>query len=108
MRLRPDVVHVQSHVILGRALTVAATELCIPVVATVHMVPDNLAPYVPLRGRALDRARAWFWRSAVDVLTRVDAVTAPTVAELPQLLGLSPPLDPPAQFRTGSVPDCPS
>lgn len=77
-RVRPDVVHVQSHVILSRALVVAAQDLGIPVIATTHMVPDNLAPYIPLPPRALDRARAWFWRAAVDVLARADVVTAPT------------------------------
>lgn len=78
MRVRPDVVHVQSHVILSRALVVAAHDLRIPVIATTHMVPDNLAPYIPLPPRALDLARNWFWQHAVDVLGHADVVTAPT------------------------------
>lgn len=77
-RVRPDVVHVQSHLLLGRALTLAANELGTPVVATSHMVPDNLTPYLSLPPRAVERARDWFWRSAVDVLGRADVVTAPT------------------------------
>ncbi|BBG01368.1 MULTISPECIES: glycosyltransferase [Pseudonocardia] len=77
-QVRPDVVHVQSHLLLGRALIVAAKAVGTPVVATTHVLPDNLVPYLPLGSGGLERARRWFWRTAVDVLGRADIVTAPT------------------------------
>ena len=96
IRIRPDVVHVQSHVLIGRALTIAANELGIAVVATTHMVPDNLTPYLPLGPRGLERARTWFWRAAAEVLGRADVVTAPTpyAARLAESHGVAGPVLP--------------
>ncbi len=51
-RVRPDVVHVQGHFSIGRALIRAARELGIPIVATNHFMPDNLIFYLRLPERA--------------------------------------------------------
>lgn len=77
-RVQPAVVHVQCHFLLGRALTVAAADRAIPVVATTHMRPENIAPYVPAAGQAARWFHAAFWRRAARVLGEADVVTAPT------------------------------
>lgn len=72
--VRPDVVHVQSHFFLCRALVGAANDLGIPVVATNHFMPENLTHYLPGGARLHD----WAWADAARVLSRADVVTAPT------------------------------
>lgn len=77
-RLRPDVVHVQSHFSLGRAMLEAAGERGIATVATNHFMPENLLGYAPIpRGLKAPLAR-WAWRDLVRVYRRADVVTAPT------------------------------
>ncbi|ETK33985.1 glycosyltransferase [Microbispora sp. ATCC PTA-5024] len=77
-RVRPQVVHVQGHFVVGRAAVRAARAAGLPVVATNHFMPDNLFQFgrVParLRGRAGDLA----WRDLTRVFARADHVTTPT------------------------------
>ena len=40
--IRPDVVHVQAHFLLGRGLVRTATQRGVPVIATNHFMPENL------------------------------------------------------------------
>jgi glycosyltransferase involved in cell wall biosynthesis len=94
--VRPDVVHVQSHFFLCRALIEAATQLGIPVVATNHFMPENLSHYLPVRGRALHRVQEWAWADAAKVFAKADIVTAPTpfAAALAELSGVPGPVLP--------------
>jgi len=86
----PDVVHVQSHFFLCRALVQAATELGIPVVATNHFMPENLTHYLPFGERLHD----WAWADAARVLSRAHVVTAPTpyAAALAERSGVAGPV----------------
>ncbi len=77
-RIRPDVVHAQSHFLIGRALIHAARELGVPVVATNHFMPDNLIFYLRLPERAEKALTEWAWRDFAKVFNRADVVTAPT------------------------------
>ena len=88
-RLDPDVVHVQGHFPVCRALLVRAGRRGIPVVATNHVVPDNFLVRVPRPFRAI--AAAWFWEDLVRVLGRATVVTAPTrvAVELLERAGLA-------------------
>jgi glycosyltransferase involved in cell wall biosynthesis len=77
-RLRPDVVHVQNHFLIGRVLIGAARRRGIPVVATNHFMPENLFTYLhvpPALRPAVGRAA---WRDFVRVLSGVDHITTPT------------------------------
>lgn len=76
--LLPDVVHVQAHFSVGRALVGAAADLRIPVVATNHFMPENLIPYLPVPGRLQDTVAGLAWRDLVRVLRPARVVTAPT------------------------------
>ncbi|WP_046468879.1 glycosyltransferase [Allosalinactinospora lopnorensis] len=77
-RLRPDVVHLQNHFVVGRLLLRAARRHGVPVVATNHFMPENMFNYlhvpVPLRNRIGRLA----WRDFARVLAETDHVTTPT------------------------------
>ncbi|WP_338041392.1 glycosyltransferase [Microlunatus panaciterrae] len=77
--LRPDVAHLQCHILLGRALAAAARSHDVPLVATNHFMPENVFGYVPLP-RALTRrlVSSWVWWDLNRVFGRADLVTAPT------------------------------
>lgn len=77
--LQPDVVHVQCHLGIGRALISAAERQQIPIVATNHLVPENLFGYVPFVPTWLrPQAARLAWRDFARVYGRADLVTAPT------------------------------
>ncbi|MEX5295232.1 glycosyltransferase [Kocuria sp. CPCC 205268] len=76
--VRPDVVHVQNHYILGRMLVREARRRGIRTVATNHFVPENLEPFLPFPAWVLERYRAVSWRDMVRVFGACDVVTAPT------------------------------
>jgi glycosyltransferase involved in cell wall biosynthesis len=76
--LAPDVVHVQAHFTVGRALVRAASERDIPVVATNHFMPENLFGYLKVPGWLRHTAARLAWRDLARVLRPAHVVTAPT------------------------------
>ena len=76
--VEPDVIHIQSHYVIGRQLAKRANLRGIPLVGTNHAIPENLTGYVPLPERLLRLAFRWVWRDTAAVFARADAVTAPT------------------------------
>lgn len=95
-RVPPDVVHVQGHFSIGRALIRAARKLGIPIVATNHFMPDNLIFYLRLPERAERAVTEWAWRDFAGVFDRADVVTAPTpfAARLAEEKGVRGPILP--------------
>ncbi len=78
-RIRPDVVHVQSHFGVGRALLAAARERGIPTIATNHFMPENLLGYVSLPRPIASALTRLAWRDFVRVYRQADVVTTPTL-----------------------------
>jgi len=75
----PDVVHVQAHLVLGRALVGAARRRELPLVATNHFMPENVLGYLPILPRRWhDAASRLTWRDLSAVYSRADVITAPT------------------------------
>lgn len=76
--LRPDVVHFQSHLVLGRAFSTEAKKRGIRVIGTNHLMFENLMDHsnIPraLHAPAVDFA----WGDAATVFGRCDVVTTPT------------------------------
>lgn len=87
----PDVIHIQSHMVVGRGLSRAAEEQGIPLVATNHFMPENCFGYVPLPGFLKPAVASWSWRDLARVFGRADMVTAPTPRAV-QLLEESTPI----------------
>ncbi|WP_139233252.1 glycosyltransferase [Micromonospora sediminimaris] len=94
--VQPDVVHVQSHFPLCRALVDAAHERGLFVIATNHFMPENLIHYLPIGNAGRTRAHNWAWRDAARVFAKADIVTAPTpyAATLAVVSGVSGPVLP--------------
>jgi phosphatidylinositol alpha 1,6-mannosyltransferase len=77
-RIDPDVVHTQGHMVLGRGVVRAAHRTGRPLVATNHLMPENLLAYSPIP-RFLRRPAAVIgWKDLGRVFGKAGAVTAPT------------------------------
>lgn len=79
--VRPDVVHLQDHFPLSRAIARAAAARGIPLVATNHFVPENIVPHVPVLARSRGGRRvldAVLWRMVARAFAPAAAVTTPT------------------------------
>ncbi|MDL5352032.1 glycosyltransferase [Microbacterium sp. zg-YB36] len=76
--VRPDVVHIQSHIIIGRGMSRIAKQRDIPVVATNHIMAENILDYTtlpPLLDKVFLKAA---WDDAERTFTIARAVTTPT------------------------------
>ncbi|MGW4526492.1 glycosyltransferase [Amycolatopsis sp. NPDC004378] len=87
-RLRPDVVHVQAHFGVGRALLETAAERDIPGMATNHFMPDNLLGYTPFPRRVKAALARWAWQDLVRVYRHARIVTTPTPRAAEVLAGI--------------------
>ena len=77
--VKPDVVHIQSHLIMGRFIVGVAKRMKLRIVATNHIMPENLIKYSVIIPRFLEAAAMrWAWRDAGRFFAKVDAVTTPT------------------------------
>ena len=74
----PDVVHVQAHFLIGRALVRAADRRGIPVIATNHFMPENLYGHAHVPRALHTLAARLGWWDLRRVFRRAVAVTAPT------------------------------
>ncbi|WP_010202830.1 glycosyltransferase [Salinibacterium sp. PAMC 21357] len=78
-RVKPDVIHFQSHIVIGRGMTIEGTKRGIRLVGTNHFMPENLldhAFFIPkfLRRRAIRMG----WAAAGRSFARSARVTTPT------------------------------
>jgi phosphatidylinositol alpha 1,6-mannosyltransferase len=76
--LDPDVVHTNAHMVVGRGVVRAAHRTGRPLVATNHLMPENLVGHSPIP-RPLQRLYfALAWRDLGRVFGKAQVVTAPT------------------------------
>ena len=76
--IKPDVVHVQCHYMIGKAAILAAEAARVRTVATNHFMPENLDPFLPFP--------QWFnriiaknsWRDMRRLMGKAAVVTTPT------------------------------
>ncbi|MCR2813183.1 glycosyltransferase [Microbacterium sp. zg.Y1090] len=76
--VRPDVVHIQSHIVIGRGLARIATQRGIPVIATNHVMAENILDFTtlpPLLDKVMLKAA---WDDAARTFALARAVTTPT------------------------------
>jgi len=77
--VKPDAVHFQSHIVVGRGLATSAVKHGIELVGTNHTMPENILQHVAILPRfTLDWLAAIQWRSARKWFEKADAVTTPT------------------------------
>ncbi len=89
---RPDIVHIQDHYPLSRAMVFAARRRHIKVVGTNHFMPDNLAAYVPVVSKIKPVYNWILWHWMREVYDRLDAVAGPsqTAVKMLKSVGLKP------------------
>jgi glycosyltransferase involved in cell wall biosynthesis/ElaB/YqjD/DUF883 family membrane-anchored ribosome-binding protein len=78
-RIQPDAVHIQSHLIMGRYLAKSAKEQGIRLLATNHIMPENLIKYSVIIPKWFEKtAMKLAWRDAGRILRSADFITTPT------------------------------
>ncbi|XUK62819.1 D-inositol 3-phosphate glycosyltransferase [Plantibacter sp. RU18] len=76
--VKPDVVHLQSHIVVGRGLSIEAEQRGIRMVATNHIMPDNILDFTVIPERTQEWLVRTQWAAARRVFDRAFAVTTPT------------------------------
>ncbi len=76
--LKPDVVHVQAHFVVGRFVLNSAVAQGIPTLATNHFMPENLFSHAHVPSFLQGLSRRFAYRDLARVFGRADIVTAPT------------------------------
>ena len=76
--VRPDVVHVQCHYIIGRALIFQAKRRGIRVIATNHFMPANLDPFLPFPSAVKRVIEKVTWKDMRFCFSKTAVVTTPT------------------------------
>ena len=76
--VKPDVVHLQSHINIGRGLSVEAEKRGIRTIATNHFMPENMLEFSLIPKWMQNWAISVAWKAASRVYARVSAVTTPT------------------------------
>lgn len=91
---QPDIVHIQTMAITGLSLLHHAKKRGIAVVATNHLMPENVLMSFPKFVTNSNWARELFWKVIVRFHNRFIAVSTPTesAAKLLKEHGLKPPL----------------
>lgn len=77
-QVKPDVIHIQSHLVIGRGLAREGAKRGIRIVATNHIMPENVLDFTLLPERAKRLFVRWGWRDADRVLRNAAAITTPT------------------------------
>lgn len=77
--VKPDAVHFQSHIVVGRGLATSAKRHGIELVGTNHTMPENMLQHVEVLPKFM---LGWLarvqWRSARKWFSKADSVTTPT------------------------------
>lgn len=76
--VKPDVVHIQSHIIIGRGLARIAHQRGIPVIATNHVMAENILDHSTLPKAIDDIVLRFAWADAARTFALTRAVTTPT------------------------------
>ena len=77
-KVQPDVVHIQSHYMIGEHVLYEAVKRGIRIVATNHFMPENLNPFLPFPQWFKDIIGKISWKDMGKVMGKADVVTTPT------------------------------
>lgn len=89
--IKPDIIHIQNHFMIGKIALEVAQELDIPIIGTNHFMPENLVHYFHLPSFLEEKLKRLAWQQFVGVYSQLSIVTAPTkiAAALMQRHGLA-------------------
>lgn len=76
--IEPDAIHIQSHLVVGRYTLRAARGSAAQLLATNHVMPENLLKYAKLPKFLHRLATSIFWWDSGRMLKSVSTVTTPT------------------------------
>lgn len=76
--VKPEVVHIQSHIVVGRGLAREARKRGIPIVATNHVMAENILDFTTLPDSLNKVAVKIAWADAKRTFDLTRAVTTPT------------------------------
>ena len=77
-RVQPDVVHIQSHYMIGEHVLYEADRRRVRIVATNHFMPENLNPFLPFPQWFKNIIGRISWKDMGKVMGRAHVVTTPT------------------------------
>lgn len=77
-QVQPDVVHIQSHIVIGRGLAYIASERGIPVIATNHVMAENILDHTTMPKFIDDMVLKFAWADAKRTFDKTRAITTPT------------------------------
>ncbi|HET8956864.1 MAG TPA: glycosyltransferase [Microcella sp.] len=77
--VQPDVVHFQSHIVVGRGLARQAVARGIRLIGTNHFMPDNAMQFTPFIGPLREPVIRALWRAAGRTFGLAAEVTTPTL-----------------------------
>jgi 1,2-diacylglycerol 3-alpha-glucosyltransferase len=77
-QFRPQLVHIQDHYFISRAVLQAARRQQIVQVGTNHFLPENLTYNLRIPGWFRKPVNRWLWQTMLDVFNTLHAVTTPT------------------------------
>jgi glycosyltransferase involved in cell wall biosynthesis len=78
-QIKPDAIHFQSHIVIGRGLTIEGEARGIRMIGTNHFMPENLLDHAYIIPRFMrDKAIRMGWAAAGRSFARAARVTTPT------------------------------
>jgi len=75
---QPDVVHFQSHIVVGRGVSIEAQKRGIRIIGTNHFMPENMLQFSLVPKGFQDQLVRALWKDAEHTFKRAEAVTTPT------------------------------
>jgi glycosyltransferase involved in cell wall biosynthesis len=76
--VRPDVSHMQSHMLIGRGLATESAKRGIRIVATNHFMPENLIEHTPFPKFSYPLITWLAWKDCTRLYRKAAALTTPT------------------------------
>ena len=76
--VQPDVVHIQSHIVIGRGLARIAKQRHIPIIATNHVMAENILDFTTMPPIIDKLVLKFAWEDAERTFKMTRAVTTPT------------------------------
>lgn len=95
-QIRPDVIHIQDHFMIGSKTASLGRKLGIPTVGTNHFMPENLIHYFHPPRFAKKQLSKFGWWQFINVYKHLNLISTPTktAASLIHNLGLKDPIIP--------------